>query len=97
MARRGKRSQGQKPCKPYTVLGAGRLCSSLWKAGEERCGWTYRFNIYRMAADNGHVSQFLRPSDVESLAKLCQVLAATLSDDGCLPEVQRHALSALAN
>jgi hypothetical protein len=26
--------------KPYVMLGAGRLVASLWKAGDERSGWT---------------------------------------------------------
>ena len=97
MVKPGKRSHRQKPCKPYTVLGAGRLFSLLWKAGDERSGWTYRFNIYRMSPRSGHVSQLLRPTDVPDLAKLCQVLAAALEDDGCIPVRHRRTLANLAS
>ena len=81
---------------PYAMLGAGRLVSSLWKSGDERAGWTYRFNVYRMSQRSGHVSQLLRPTDVQDLVKLCQVLAVTLSEDGCIPIEQRRLLAKLA-
>jgi hypothetical protein len=82
--------------KPYAILGAGQLSSALWKAGDEQRGWTYRFNIYRMSSRTGHVSELLRPQDVGDLVKLCQVLAAILADDGCVPRDQRRALAKLA-
>ena len=82
--------------KPYAILGAGQLSSALWKAGDEQSGWTYRFNIYRMSSRTGHVSELLRPQDVGDLVKLCQVLAAILADDGCVPRDQRRALAKLA-
>jgi len=82
--------------KPYVMLGAGQLSSALWKAGDEQSGWTYRFNIYRMSSRTGHVSELLRPQDVGDLVKLCQVLAAILADDGCVPRDQRRALAKLA-
>lgn len=82
--------------KPYAMLGAGQLSSALWKAGDEQSGWTYRFNIYRMSSRTGHVSELLRPQDVGDLVKLCQVLAAILADDGCVPRDQRRALAKLA-
>jgi hypothetical protein len=78
------------------MLGAGPLVSSLWKTGDERSGWTYRFNIYRMNERNGQVSQVFRPTDVQDLVKLCQVLAATLADDGCIPEKQQRDLAELS-
>jgi len=82
--------------KPYEMLGAGQLVSAVWKSGDERAGWAYRFNIYRMSQRNGHVSQLFRPTDVQDLVKLCQVLAVTLSDDGCIPIEQRRLLAELA-
>ena len=85
-----------KTSKPYEILGAGQLVSTVWKAGDERAGWQYRFNVYRMSAGNGQVSQLLRPADVENLVKLCRVLAMTLADDGCMPARQRRALADLA-
>jgi hypothetical protein len=88
-------SQNTSP-KPYAMLGAGQLVSSLWKSGDNQGGWTYRFNVYRMSGRNGHVSQLFRPADVQDLVKLCQVLAATLADDGCIPAEQRHDLADLS-
>ena len=82
--------------KPYTMLGAGQLASTIWKDGDERSGWSYRFNVYRMSTHNGHVSQLLRPDDVLDLVKLSQVLAAVLAEDGCIPAAQRRALDELA-
>lgn len=92
-----KRSISRSAKKPYTMLGAGQLVSSVWKTGDERRGWRYRFNVYRMNADSGLVSQRLRPTDVRDLVKLSQVLAAVLADDGCMPADQRQALAELAD
>jgi hypothetical protein len=78
--------------KPYAMLGAGQLVSAIWKTGDEQSGWTYRFNVYRSNARSGRVSQLFRPADVRDLVKLCQVLAATLADDGCVPAEQRRTL-----
>ena len=82
--------------KPYAMLGAGQLVSGIWKTGDERSGWAYRFNLYRTNHHTGHVSQLLRPADVPDLVKLCQVLAATLADDGCVAAPVRRALAQLA-
>jgi hypothetical protein len=79
------------------MLGAGKLTSAIWKSGDERGGWTYRFNVYRMSNRNGQVSQLFRPTDVGDLVKLCQVLAAVLADDGCISCDQRRALAKLAD
>jgi hypothetical protein len=38
----------------------------------------------------------LHPSDVVDLVKLCQVLAATLVDDGCISSDDRRLLQELA-
>jgi hypothetical protein len=77
------------------MLGAGQLVSSIWKSGGDRAGWTYRFNIYRMSSRSGQVSQFFQPADVRDLIKLCQVLAATLADDGCIADDLRTELANL--
>lgn len=89
-----KIAQNESP-KPYAMLGAGQLVSSLWKSGDDRAGWTYRFNIYRMGGRSGHVSQLFQPADVKDLIKLCQVLAATLADDGCIASDLRTELASL--
>ena len=81
---------------PYAMVGAGPLVSNIWKTGDVRGGWSYRFNLYRMSGQSGHVSQLLRPADVRELVKLCQVLAFTFADDGCIPTGQCGELSQLA-
>lgn len=83
--------------RPYAMLGAGPLVSSLWKQGDSDSGWAYRFNVFRMSTASGHVSQLLRPRDVHDLVKLCRVLAAELVHDGCLPLSQRRELADLAD
>src|SRR5690606_40337417 len=70
------------------------VCSS--DLGYPDRGWTYRFNLFRMSAASGHVSQQFRPADVFDLVKLCRVLAAELVHDGCLPQSQRKDFAELA-
>jgi hypothetical protein len=82
--------------KPYAAVGAGRLVSAIWKRGNERIGWQLRFSISRMSAANSRASRLFRPSDVMHLAKLCQVLAATFVDDGCISTIERQQLRDLA-
>lgn len=82
--------------KPVAIVGAGKLVASIWKSGDERAGWRYRFNIYRLSHGSGRVSQRLAPCDVADLVKLARVLASTLADDGCLDPQQREALIDLA-
>ena len=59
-------------------------------------GPSWRINVYRLSSRDGQVEQLLRPTDMQDLVKLCQVLAATLADDGCIPTRQRCALANLA-
>jgi hypothetical protein len=86
----------QNKSKPYTIVGAGRLVSALWKRTDAGNSWQYRFNVYRMNPLSGRVSRLFRPSDVFDLVKLCQVLAATLVDDGCISTDDRQQLRELA-
>jgi hypothetical protein len=82
--------------KPYAMLGAGKLTATLWKSGDERSGWHYRFNIFRMSKTSGRVSQNFKPHDLPDLAKLARLLAFTISDDGCLCQELCDALFCLA-
>ena len=84
------------PRKPVAIVGAGKLVASVWKSGDERSGWRYRFNIFRLSHGSGRVSQRLAPCDVADLVKLARVLASTLADDGCLAHQQRQSLIDLA-
>jgi hypothetical protein len=88
-----RQSESLKPC---AMLGTGQLVSNLWKFPDDQGGWRYRFNIYRMSGGNGHVSQLLRPVDVQDLVKLCQVLAATLANDDYIPAEQQYDLADLS-
>lgn len=81
--------------KPFVLVGAGPLSSTVWKTGDEHSGWRYRFNLFRLPAHNGRVSQLFRPSDLVDLAKLLQVLAAVIADDGCLTQTDRRMLTRL--
>jgi hypothetical protein len=81
--------------KPYAMVGAGRLISTIWKTGDEQTGWHYRFNLFRMSS-RGRVGQRFSPADVVSLVKLARVLAAELAADGCLAPAQRTELGGLA-
>lgn len=70
--------------RPYSIVGADRLSACIWKHGDERGGFRYQFNVYRMLAETGRVSQLFGPEDVFCLARLAHVLAITLLDDGCI-------------
>jgi hypothetical protein len=80
---------------PYATMGAGSLVSMLWKLGDERSGWRYRFNLFRLSPRSGSVTQQFRPQDLGEFAKLLQVLTFTLADDGCLSEELRNDLLCL--
>jgi hypothetical protein len=82
--------------KPYCSVGAGPLTSFVWKSGDCDSGWRYQFNLFRLAADGGRVSQLFAPADLIHFVKLTQVLAAVIADDGCLSPVDRGVLKRLA-
>jgi len=81
---------------PYCSVGAGCLTSFLWKTGDQSSGWHYRFNLFRLAAKGGRVSQLFRPADLMRFVKLVQVMASVIADDGCLSPVERGVLRRLA-
>lgn len=83
--------------KPYAILGAGRLTASIWKEGDEGAGWQYRFNLFRMSRTSGRVGQRFLPQDVPHLARMAQLLAFALADDGCIDRSLRDELSCLAS
>lgn len=79
------------------MVGAGRLASMIWKAGDEQSGWRYRFNLFRTSGRGGRISQVFTPADVIYFVKLAQVLAAVIADDGCLDPIERGVLKRLAD
>lgn len=83
--------------KPYCSVGAGRLTAFVWKSGDNDPGGRYQFNLFRLAADGGRVSQLFAPADLIHFVKLTQVLAAVIADDGCLSPVDRGVLKRLAD
>lgn len=89
------RAHGHFRPKPYAMVGAGKLVSTLWKSGDQQAGWRYHFNLFRMTA-RGQVGQLLSPGDLIDLIKLARVLAATLAEDGCLSSARRRELACLA-
>ncbi|MCC7339282.1 MAG: hypothetical protein IT422_29670 [Pirellulaceae bacterium] len=78
--------------KPYEMIGAGRLSSALYKLGDEKTAWRYRFNIYRTDFSSGRLSHWLQPDDLIDVLKLVQVIASELAYDGCLDDAQRDKL-----
>jgi len=81
---------------PYAVLGAGDLVSHLHRDGESNDGKAYRFNLFRLQRDE-QVTHALRPSDLRSIVKLCQVMAFTIADDGSITDELRKELFDLAD
>ncbi len=69
------------PPKPYTVLGAGSLLSSIQKDIDPTLDCQYRFTISRMT-HRCTVSRYFRPLDIVHLVKMCRLLAVTFIDDG---------------
>jgi hypothetical protein len=79
------------------MVGAGLLTATVWKTGDERSGWQYRFSLFRQCQSSGQVSQLYSPADINDLVKLAHVLAITLADDGCLPATERQSLRRLVS
>lgn len=80
--------------RPYTLVGAEQLTASVYKTGDELCG--YRFNITRLDNRTGQVDQWFTPDDLIAMVKLTRVLAAELADDGCMKAELRNRLISLA-
>lgn len=78
------RSNSTAKNRPYCLVGADRLSAAIWKHGDEENGFRYQFNVFRMLAAHGRVSQLFGPEDVLCLAKLAHILAVALIDDGCI-------------
>ena len=82
--------------RPYCIVGADRLSAAIWKYGDEEGGFRYQFNIFRMLAAHGRVSQLFGPEDVVCLAKLAHILAVALLDDGCIDADTKGSLRRLS-
>jgi len=81
---------------PYMMLGAGQLCATVSKEGDEQGGWQYYFNVFRMDTRNGSVEQRFLPGDITDFVKLARVLAFAIADDGCLKRELRDDLRRLS-
>ncbi len=89
-------SHSQFKNRPYRLVAGDRLSSAIWKHGDEASGFRYGFNIFRMLASDGRVSQEFEPEDVLCLVKLAQIVATVLVDDGGITAELRRSLSLLA-
>jgi hypothetical protein len=83
--------------KPHAVLGAGNLTSAIWKAAELGNDELFYFNVFRMDAQTGDVTQRFAMSDILDLIRLAQVLAIALSEENCLDDHLRDDLACLAS
>ena len=88
----------QEPCcpKPMMLVGAGQLTSTIWKLGNEECGWRYRFNVVRQSVPSGCVTDLFQPMDLIHFVRLIQVLATEIANDGCLTHDEHLMLRTLA-
>jgi hypothetical protein len=68
----------------------------LWRSYAGRGGGLSRCNIFRPHRDNGRVNQRFGARDIEDLAKLTQLIAFAVSEDGRLDSDLRDDLSCLA-
>ncbi len=91
----GKNDASEK--RPTALLGAGRLAAMLWRSYAGKRGWLYRFNIFRVNQRSGRVTQHFTSEDVGDFAKLVQLLACAMSEDGYLEPDLRDDLSCLAS
>ena len=82
--------------KPMMHVGAGPLTSSIWKLGDDESGWRYRFHVVRQLAPSGCVTDLFQPMDLIHFVRLIQVLAAEISNDGCLTHDEHVMLRTLA-
>ena len=75
--------------------GAGVAFAEKRQRGSTRAIPIQRFPPSFKTAER--VSHVLGPSDLRDIVKLCQVLAFTIADDGCLPADLRQQLFDLAD
>lgn len=88
----------QEPCcsKPTMLVGAGPLTSAIWRLGNAESGWRYRFNVVRQSVPSQCVTDLFQPMDLIHFVRLNQVLAAEISNDGCLTHDEHVMLRTLA-
>jgi hypothetical protein len=91
-----KRKRRAARTEPYAMLGAGPVTASLWKKTDTRDRFAYRFNLFRMCGCTGRITHRFTPADLPDLARLVQLLAFEISEDGCLDRELRDDLSCLA-
>ncbi len=64
----------------YRATVSGSVTSSIWQVDDEVGGCSYHFNLFRMPAETGRVSQLFQPEDLVSLLKVCRELAQVLAE-----------------
>lgn len=80
----------------HTVFGVENVVSWVWKLEDEKGGWHYRYNIFRVIETSGRVSQRFTPRDLPKLLRMARALAETFSDDSNLGSELRDDMGCLA-
>ncbi len=81
---------------PVAIIGSGDLVAHLYRGDDFSDSGNYRFGLVRFCPDL-EATHELRPQELKSMIKLCQVLAFTIADDGWLPWGARKELVELAS
>lgn len=71
----------------YRATGSGPVTCSIWQVDDEVGGCSYHFNLFRLPAETGRVSQLFHPEDLVSLLKVCRELATVLA---AAPQTDAH-------
>ena len=80
----------------YCATGSGSVTSSIWQVDDQVRGCSYHFNLFRMPAETGRVSQLFQPEDLVSLLKVCRELAQVLAEAPHTDAHLSHDLTLLA-
>ncbi len=83
--------------RPHAVLGSGDLVSHLRRFTDDEGATDYVFNVIQFRSESLEASHALRPEDLRSVVKLCQVMAFTVADDGWVQPQLREELFQLAS
>lgn len=82
--------------KPHAIVGAGALSSTIWRSQDLSDKDSIHFNVFRINAKTGDVTQRFSVSDIPDLARLVQVLALAISVDDAINSEMGDDLSCLA-
>lgn len=66
--------------KPIAMVGAGQLAAAVWATTDARGARRHSFNVFRIDASTGCVTQRFTDADVADLAKLAEVLTVAMTE-----------------